>query len=881
MDASTVRQMFLDYFAGHDHRVVRSSSLVPSNDPTLYFTNAGMVQFKDVFTGRETRDYKTATSSQKCLRVSGKHNDLENVGRTSRHHTFFEMLGNFSFGDYFKREAIAYAWEFLTREMGLAPQRLVATVFRGEQGVPADDEAHGVWRDEVGLPADRVIRLGKADNFWSMGEQGPCGPCSEVHYHQGDHLPCPEPRCLGVACECDRWVEVWNLVFMQFDRGASGELTPLAATGVDTGMGLERLVAVVQGVESTFDTDLVRPLIDLTAGLAGVAYGEDPERDVSLRVVADHARATAFCIADGVFPEKGGREYVLRRIMRRAIRHGKLLGFEEPFFHRVCAEVGRLMGPAYPELTERADVIETIVNAEETSFRRTLGRGLQKLQAAIQTQRDSGQDQLPVEFVGDLYATDGFPIDLTRLIAEEQGLSVDDEAAHAWVLETHGAAETRVGDEAVAEVYKALLEQHGPTEFLGYETEQAESEVLALLCDGELVQRVQAGRQHELELVTAATPMYGTAGGQLGDTGKVQGPEGTLEVLDTTKPGGQLIVHHCKLERGAVAVGQRVRLTVDGARRQAIRLNHSATHLLHHALREVLGEHVAQKGSEVAPDALRFDFSHFEGLRPEQLQRVERHVNAEIRADAESRTELRSFDEAQRLGAMALFGEKYGDTVRVVSIGNRSVELCGGTHVRRAGEIGLFKVVSEEALALGVRRLVAVTGEGALARVQKTEAGLRGAAGLLRCGPDQVTDRLQKLQQQLKAQERELAELRRRLATGAGSDLLDRVREHDGIKLLATRVEAADPRTLREAGDTLRDRLGSGVVVLGGEHQGKATLLVMVTRDLTDRFHAGKLVGKLAGMLEGRGGGRPEMAQGGGPRVDLLDQVLARVAELL
>jgi alanyl-tRNA synthetase len=880
MDASTVRQLFLDYFAHQNHRVVRSSPLVPANDPTLYFTNAGMVQFKDVFTGDEKRDYSRACSSQKCLRVSGKHNDLESVGRTSRHHTFFEMLGNFSFGDYFKHEAIRFAWEFLTETMGLQPDRMVATVFCGEEGIPADQEGWSIWHEEVGLPEDRIFRLGASDNFWSMGDVGPCGPCSEVHFFQGDHIPCNEATCAGVACECDRWVEVWNLVFMQYNRGQEGNLDPLAATGVDTGMGLERLVAVKQGVTSTYDTDLIKPLIGCIEELSQKAYGAQPSWDVSMRVVADHARATAFCIADGVFPEKGGREYVLRRIMRRAIRHGKRLGLEESFFHTVCMQVISQMKQAFPELEERAGVIETIVQAEETSFRRTLNRGLHKLHEAIGQAKTQDAAALPDEFVGDLYATDGFPIDLTRTIAEESGLMVDEARAHEWIMKTHGAAGTKIGDAAVAPIYKTLLERHGPTSFLGYESLEADSAVLALvLPDGVEVDQVEAGE--DVEVICAQTPLYGKAGGQLGDTGTIAWDQGTVEVTDTSRPGGDLIIHHGKVIEGRLGKGQQVHLTVDAQRRQAIRLNHSATHLMHHALRQVLGEHVAQKGSEVAPQHLRFDFSHFEAMTQEQITRVETLVNDEIRRNGVSRTELTSFDEAHRAGAMALFGEKYADTVRMVMIGTESKELCGGTHVQQAGEIGLFKIVSEEALALGVRRIVAVTGAGALERVQHSEDVLRTISRLLRSSPEQLADRIEKLQAQLKQQEHQIEQLKRKLATGGGTDLLDHVREIQGIKVLSTRVEAADPKTLREAGDTLRDRMGSGLIVLGGVHKDKAALLVMISKDLTDRYHAGKLVAELARVVEGKGGGRADMAQAGGPRVDRLQEALDHVFDLL
>ena len=878
MDTTTVRNKFLEYFESHGHKRVRSSPLVPANDPSLYFTNAGMVQFKDVFTNQETRAYTTACSSQKCLRVSGKHNDLKNVGRTSRHHTFFEMLGNFSFGDYFKEGAIHHAWDFLTKTMGLDPDRLVASVFEGEDGVPADDEAYRVWHEEIGLPDDRIFRLPASENFWSMGPVGPCGPCTEVHYHQGEHFPCPQEQCLGVACECDRWVEIWNLVFMQFDRSEEGVLTPLKSKGVDTGLGLERLAAVTQGLSSTYETDLFMPLNMFVAEQAGIKYGEDASQDISVRVVADHARATAFCIADGVFPEKTGRAYVLRRIMRRAIRHCKLLGFEELFLHQVCARVVESMGEAYPELAKKAELIEMMTRAEETSFRRTLDRGLKKLQLAVDRALEAGQDALDAEVVGDLYATDGFPPDLTELIAEEQGLAVDEEAAMQWIRKTHGAKQEFVGGVAVQEVYKALLEEHGSTVFVGHDSEEAKGRVIVPLHDGALIEALVEGQK--AEIVLDSSPMYGRAGGQVGDTGTMLWDGGEATVTDTLKPGGEFIVHEVRMSTGTLALGDEVTVRVDSDRRQRIRLNHSATHLMHHALREVLGDHVAQKGSEVSPEALRFDFSNFEPMKPDEMARVETLVNAEIRRNAASRTELKSYEEAQRSGAIALFGEKYGEEVRVVHIGEQSTELCGGTHVGQAGEIGLFKIVSEEGLAQGVRRITAVTGEEAVRRLQQTEDQLRAAAGLLRCVPGQVAELLEKLQAQIKVQEREVAELKHKLAVGVNQNVEGKVQEVNGVKLLVNRVDA-DPKTLRQAGDTLRDRLKSGVVVLGGVHGDSATLLVTVTKDLTKKHHAGKIIKQLTEIVGGRGGGRPDMAQGGGPDVSRLSEALEKVVDLL
>jgi alanyl-tRNA synthetase len=879
MDSRSIRERFLRYFKEQGHQVVDSASLVPSNDPTLYFTNAGMVPFKDVFTGQQTRPYTRACSSQKCLRVSGKHNDLEAVGRTPKHHTFFEMLGNFSFGDYFKEDAIRFAWHFLTEVVALDGDRMVATVFGGDDGVPADEEAFAIWRDTVGLPESRIYRLGKADNFWSMGDSGPCGPCAEIHLLADTSIPFEQGLAAGGPAVDERWVEVWNLVFMQFDR-QQGELSPLKKTGVDTGMGLERLTALKNGKTTTYDTDLFLPLIEKVAKLADKPYGKSDETDVSLRVVADHARATAFCIADGVFPEKGGREYVLRRIMRRAIRHGKLLGIEKPFFHEVCMAVVEQLGEVYDDLEQRSEVIEKLVSAEEASFRRTLDRGLEKLNGFIAGAKKTQEATLAPASVGDLYATDGFPVDLTRLIAEEHGLSVDEQAALEWVQKTHGAGETRVGDAAVADIYKQLDEAHDATRFLGYEQTEARARIVSLLRDGEVVKRADAGQK--VEIVCDQTPFYARAGGQVGDQGVLSAESAKATISDTTKPIGALVVHQAKISEGSLQLGDDVTLSVDVERRAKIRRNHSATHLLHHALREVLGAHVAQKGSEVNESALRFDFSHFQAMTAEEIERVEQLVNAAIRQNDNAETALMSIEEAKKSGAMALFGEKYGDDVRVVTIG-QTRELCGGTHVNRSGDIGSFRLISEESLAMGVRRVVAYTGQMALDYEQKQQQLLRRAAAVIKSTPEQLADKLGKLMVQLKENEREIAKLKKALATGGsgGGDLLDKVVEVAGIKVLATRLDSGDPKIMREAGDTLRDRLASGVLVLAGEHQGKATILVMVTKDLTKKVHAGKLVKELAGIVGGKGGGRPDMAQAGGPDVGKIDEAIGRVASLI
>ena len=879
MDATTIRQKFLEFFSERQHQIVRSSPLVPANDPTLYFTNAGMVQFKDVFTGAETRSYRRAASSQKCLRVSGKHNDLETVGRTPKHHTFFEMLGNFSFGDYFKHDAIKYAWDFLTNVAGLDGDRMVATVFRGDDDVDADEEAFEIWRDVIGLPSERIFRLGRSDNFWAMGETGPCGPCSEIHLLPDSSITIDEGLSAGGPEHDERWVEVWNLVFMQFDRQANGAYQALSQTGVDTGMGLERLTALVNGFASTYDTDLVRPIIEHIADASGKRYGSDPTSDISMRVIADHARSTAFCIAEGVFPEKGEREYVLRRIMRRAIRHGQLLEINDLFLSGACSAVVEAMGDAYPELAENAEVIVRVVDAEERAFRRTLDRGLKKLERVIRETKHAGNPALEVAFVGDLKATDGFPTDLTRLIAKEAGLEVDEAAAKQWVAETHGAEGSKVGDAAVAPVLKQLSRNVGPTRFCGYERSACETQITAIVRNDQSVDELCEGEMGSV--IVACTPFYARSGGQVGDTGTIRTASSTFRVSDTVKPDGSMFVHLGDATSGTLRVGDHVQLHIDVDRRNRIRLNHSATHLLHHALRNILGKHVAQKGSEVNDEYLRFDFSHFDPLTNEQMIEVETQVNQQILLNSECSTDVMTFEEARNTGAMALFGEKYGDRVRVVRVGDKSIELCGGTHVARTGDIGTLRITSEELLALGVRRIVAVTGMAALRHDQDWDALLKRAARQLKIGPQGVPDRIEKLLAQNKSLERTVSDLKRRIASGTGTDPSHSAIDVDGVQLLAIPVEDADPKTLRDAADTLRDKLGTGVVVLGGSYEGKARLIVTVSRDLLKRVHAGKLVAQLAQIVDGKGGGRPDMAQAGGPTVSKLKQALAEAPTYL
>ncbi len=875
--AAAIRSTFLDYFRKQGHEVVPSSPLVPAGDPTLLFTNAGMVQFKDVFTGRETRPYKRATSSQKCVRAGGKHNDLENVGRTARHHTFFEMLGNFSFGDYFKEGAIAFAWELLTREYALDPKRMVITVFGGDAslGLGPDDEARAIWRKVTGFSDERIIGLGLKDNFWMMGDTGPQGPCSEIHHYIGDGAA--DVRTFGEepAPDGTGWMEIWNLVFMQFEKKTrDSALEKLPAPSIDTGAGLERVSAVIQGVKSNYDTDLFARLIGDISERARKTYRRSTdEDDVSMRVIADHARATAFLIGDGVTPSNEGRGYVLRRIMRRAIRHAKRLGLDAHGLGSSVADVCAVMRDAYPELMERRDTILKHTHAEEDAFHRTLDRGLKLLDEAIASL--GGARRIAGDVVFKLYDTYGFPVDLTRVIAEERGLTVD-EAGFEREMEKQRAKSAEFagsGEQAVADVWKRVRQEVGATGFLGYETTRARGRILKVVAERDGV-----------AIVADRTPFYGEAGGQIGDTGTIEGDGFLVEVHDASKPGGDLVVHHGRVARGAPKEGAEATFTVDEPRRDAIRRNHSATHLLHLALKEVLGAHVAQKGSLVAPDRLRFDFSHFQPMTDDEKRKVEDLVNDEILRNADSVIEIKSFEEARKAGAVALFGEKYGAEVRVMRIGSRSVELCGGTHVRRAGDIGLFKIVSEVGIAQGVRRIEAVTGAGALEHVRKLEGELARAAAALRGSPFEVAAKVERLQTALRERERAVDELQRKLALGGssgGRDLLSSAREVGGVKVLAARADVADPKALREVADQLRDKLGSGIVVLGGVGDGKVAVVATVTADLVGRFHAGKIVGAVSSAVGGKGGGRPDMAQGGGTQPDKLEAALEGVYKLV
>ncbi len=858
MSSAELRAAFLDFYQGHGHAVVPSSSLVPGNDPTLLFTNAGMVQFKDVFLGKESRPYNRAVSSQRCVRAGGKHNDLENVGYTSRHHTFFEMLGNFSFGDYFKREAIHYAWEFVTGRLGIPAERLWVTVYE------EDDGAAEIWLKEIGVDPARCTRMGMKSNFWAMGDTGPCGPCSEIFY---DHGPAVEGGPPGSPNEDgDRYVEIWNLVFMQYDRSADGTMTPLPKPSVDTGMGLERMAAVMQGVHSNYDIDLFRELIAAAAKHTGTA----DLASSSLRVIADHIRASAFLIADGVLPSNEGRGYVLRRIIRRAIRHGFMLGQREPFFHRLVPTLEAVMGEAYPEIGSQRGHIERVLEQEELRFAETLAQGMALLDGAIG--RLSGT-QIPGETVFRLYDTYGFPVDLTSDIARERGLTIDEAGFEAAMEEQRARA--RAASKFGVDLRAGVMVE-GQTTFTGYEHERATGRVVGLIRGDERVEELRAGE--EGQVVLDATPFYAESGGQVGDSGVLTAGEARFEVADTRKLG-KAHVHVGRVDAGVLRVGDVVEAAVDHSRRQATRLNHSATHLLHAALRKVLGTHVTQKGSLVAPDRLRFDFSHYSAVTPAELAEIERLVNAEIRANAAAETRLMKFDEAVAAGAMALFGEKYDDEVRVLRIGDFSTELCGGTHVGRAGDIGLFKIVSEGGVAAGVRRIEAVTGEAAFDHVADTEHRLRDVAGLVRGSREDVEDKVRQLIERARRLEKEVAQLKDRLASGRGTDLVDEAQAVGGLRVVATSLEGADAAALRNAVDQLKGKLGSAVIVLGSTGpDGKVTLIAGVTADATARVKAGELVNFVAQQVGGRGGGRPDLAQAGGSDGERLPEALASVA---
>jgi len=874
MTGKEIRERFLNYFADRGHTVVPSSNLIPKNDPTLLFTNAGMNQFKDLFLGHEKRDYIRACSSQKCVRAGGKHNDLENVGRTARHHTFFEMLGNFSFGDYFKKEAIAFAWEFLTRDLGLDKSRLYVSVYKD------DDEAAEIWHRQEGVPLERIYRFDE-DNFWSMGDTGPCGPCTEIFWDNGPETGCGSPDC-AVGCDCDRFMEIWNNVFMQFNRDANGVMTPLPKPSVDTGMGLERISTVMQGVTTNYDTDLLQGIIRHVEKLSGKRYREDEKDDVSMRVIADHSRATTFLICDGVLPSNEGRGYVLRRIMRRAARHAKMLGASEPFLCHMVDAVTALMGDAYPDLLQREEYIRKVVRAEEERFAETLDNGLRILNDEVASLKSEGKTVIPGDVLFRLYDTYGFPTDLTGDIVSNEGFTIDEAGFEACMERQREQAREHwkgSGEERVSAVYRELANRGLRTSFTGYDERSAYSVISALLKDGIPVETAQAG--DEVDVITEVTPFYGESGGQAGDSGEISTGSAHLEVIDTKKPIPELIVHRARVKEGTVRVGEAADLKVASDSRNATARNHTATHLLQAALRQVLGDHVKQAGSLVDEEHLRFDFTHFSAVTPEELQRVEELVNLYIMDNSGVTALEMDIEKAMESGATALFDEKYGDTVRVVRVGEVSAELCGGTHVHASGDIGSFKIVSEAGIAAGVRRIEALTGMGALRHARRLEEEQKRIASLVKAEGGDTVEKVVRLVNRQKELQREIETLQARLNASKSADLLAGVREIGGVKALAVKVEIDDPKGLRELADTLKDRLGSGVLAIGAEKDGKATLLVAVTKDLTSRFKAGDLIKGLAPIIGGSGGGKPELAQAGGSMPEKLDEALEKLYELV
>jgi alanyl-tRNA synthetase len=875
LTSNDVRRLFIEYFVQRGHAHVASGSLIPAEDPTLLFTNAGMNQFKSVFLGEAGRDYSRAVTVQKCMRVSGKHNDLENVGPSLYHHTFFEMLGNFSFGDYFKNEAIRMAWEFFTETLQIPRERLWATVFE------EDDEAAELWVRETDLPGDRVVRLGRHDNYWSMGDTGPCGPCSELHYdYELDTLgPTTEPDF-----DSDRFVELWNLVFMQFNTAADGSVEPLPNPSIDTGAGLERLAAVMSGSRSNYDTDLFRPIIESVAAGQGTEYGADDECDVALRAIADHSRAVSFLLADGVMPANDGRGYVLRRILRRAMRFGMKLGYDRPFLCESSATVVETMGGAYPELREHASLIERVIRGEEERFLSTLASGSGRFNEIVAELRAAGETEIPGSHAFRLYDTHGLPIELTREFATAEGMSID-EAGFAAELEAQRqrgrSAWKGAGDDELNEYYRSLAAENGATEFLAYSSDATDAAVVrAIVSDGKPVDAVGVGE--EAGIVFDRTPFYAESGGQVGDTGVFQGPGVRGSIADTQRPVAGVLVHRATLEEGELRVGDSVDLRVDAPRRNDIRRNHTATHLLHAALRDQLGDHVRQAGSLVEPDRLRFDFAHFEALDPARIATLEDAVNAGIRADSGVEITEMTYDEAIDRGALAFFGEKYGDKVRVVDVPGVSMELCGGTHVGRTGEIGMLVIQREESVAAGTRRIEALTGAQALAALQQYRDTVRQAAERLKAPEDGLADNLGRLLERASTAEREVEDLRLRLAARQAGDGADEgALEIEGVTVVRQHVEDLDAGGMRSLVDELKNRIGSGVVVLGASRGGKAALVVGVTRDLAERIGAADVVNGLAPVMGGGGGGHAELAQAGGPDAAKVSAALDHAPEVI
>ena len=875
MKSADIRETFLKFFESKGHARVKSSSLIPMDDPTLLFTNAGMVQFKSVFTKEENRPYQRATTSQKCMRAGGKHNDLDNVGVTARHHTFFEMLGNFSFGDYFKEGAITYAWELLTGVFGLPRNELWITVYRD------DDEAFDIWKKKIGIPEKRIVRMGEKDNFWAMGDTGPCGPCSEIHIDQGPEVGCRRPEC-KIGCDCDRFLELWNLVFMQFNRKADGTMVPLPNPSIDTGMGLERISAILQGVQSNYETDLFIPIIQTIADMAGSAYGEDDRKDTALRIISDHSRAAAFLIADGILPSNEGRGYVLRRIMRRGMRFGHFLGFKKPFLYRVADYVIDMMGEIYPELVMHREAIEKMIYGEEDRFSSTLNNGLKLLNESLHDLSERKQTLIPGDVVFKLYDTYGFPVDLAEDIAKEAGMAIDHDGFQKQMTAQRKRAQKAwkgSGEKEIPAIYKQVVAASGKVSFTGYDGLFLQTTVSALIKEGRQVTRAEKGET--LEVITPRTPFYGESGGQEGDRGLLEGAHVTAEVLDTRKPLPDLIVHRVKILEGTLTVSDEVTLTVDGERRGAIARHHSATHLLHAALRQTLGEHVRQAGSLVTEKRLRFDFTHFQAVRPVELTRIEDIVNGKIRENIPVEKAEKAFDTAVNEGALAFFGDKYGDVVRVIKVPGTSTELCGGTHVDRTGDIGAFFIAGEESVAAGIRRIEAVAGQPAVAYARKQRDILDGIAKRLKTPAREAEKKLAVLLDDIKGLEKKIRGMESKIASGRVSELINKAKTIGDISLVVSEVPGADPKRLRTMADEIRQKLDRCVVVLGSVNGAKAYLIAMVSKDATDRVDASNLIKEISPAIGGQGGGRRDMASAGGKDPENLERALSLVEALI
>jgi alanyl-tRNA synthetase len=872
MTGNEVRNKFLEYFQKHGHQIVRSSSLVPQDDPTLLFTNAGMVQFKRIFLGEENRGYNRATTSQKCVRAGGKHNDLENVGYTARHHTFFEMLGNFSFGDYFKEKAIDFGWDLLTNGYGLEADKLWVSIYLD------DDEAHDIWNKQIGVPAEKIARFGEKDNFWAMGDTGPCGPCSEIHLDRGKKYGCGKSDC-ALGCDCDRWLEIWNLVFMQFNRDPSGKLTPLPKPSIDTGLGLERMTAIVQDVPTNFDTDLLFPIMKKVENLSEKPIGESFQTDVAMKVIADHSRAAAFLIGDGILPSNEGRGYVLRRIMRRAIRYGRNIGLTKPFLHKTVEVVFDIMRPAYPELLNGSAFITNVIKNEEIRFAETLDHGLKLLDETLSEMKAKGETRVPGSVIFKLYDTFGFPVDIVQDVVRDQKIALDLDGFESAMENQREKSRSVTSFTSVGEAFKELSGRGYKPEFVGYDLTMAESRVILIAEEGHEVNESREGKI--VEVVTELTPFYGEAGGQVGDSGKITGENFELEVSDTIKDPTGLIIHKGKILSGKITKGDMVTLTVDSHDRNATALNHTATHILHASLRQTLGDHVKQAGSMVGPGHLRFDFTHFSQVTPETIEKIETIVNNKIRENVSVGTVEMDAEEAFKTGATALFEEKYGDRVRVVSLSDFSKELCGGTHTSRTGNIGLFKIISEYSVASGVRRIEAVTGKAAVEFIQKNERILQDLSRMVKDKPENLPQRIEKLLSSQKSLEKDMERLKAKIATISAGQSEDDIQMVNGIKVLAKRVSVDKPAALRDLADKFRDKIQSGIVVLGSTEGSKVFLIAVVTKDLTNRYHAGEIIKKVAAYVGGGGGGRPDMAQAGGDKPEHLDMALEKVFHMI